>query len=236
MNRKLLYGSLAKIYDMIYSGKKYVSETKKIISVFKKFKVLTVLDVGCGTGTHASILVNHGFEVTGIDSSKSMIKLCKKKVKNKNAKFYIKNMVDFNFNNKFDACICLFSTILYNTTNEDLIKCIKNIRKHLKAKGIFIVVFSTPLSFTPRTELIKGTKFETRKHDFFKPELQKIISKNEYFEYSSRRKLGEDTSIKRILFPQEAKFFLKQAGFSTIEEKTKKRSDRISTTLIARGD
>jgi predicted TPR repeat methyltransferase len=36
-------------------------------------KAKTILELGCGTGKHANILADYGFNILGIDSSKTML-------------------------------------------------------------------------------------------------------------------------------------------------------------------
>jgi len=55
-------------------------EMPDLIALFKKHKVKTVLDVGCGTGDHVIALAKEGFKVTGIDRSTLMIKEAKKRM------------------------------------------------------------------------------------------------------------------------------------------------------------
>ena len=55
---KCLYKKYAKYYDLIYSKKDYVNETKFILSMIRQNKVKgkNILEVGCGTGGHAIFL------------------------------------------------------------------------------------------------------------------------------------------------------------------------------------
>lgn len=51
---------------------KYFQNNKKIIK--------NHLDLGCGVGTLCNFLYNKGIKTTGVDISKDMIELCKKKI------------------------------------------------------------------------------------------------------------------------------------------------------------
>lgn len=50
----LEYKEMAKYYDMFYSNKSYEKEVEFILSVIGERK--NILDVGCGTGLHSTIL------------------------------------------------------------------------------------------------------------------------------------------------------------------------------------
>lgn len=58
MPKEQLYKKYAKFYDKVYSKKKYDAEVEFINSIVKNFKVKgkNLLDMACGTGTHAKNL------------------------------------------------------------------------------------------------------------------------------------------------------------------------------------
>lgn len=64
------YGVLARYYD---------TETNFLINIIGNRK--TILDAGCGTGTHMANLDNHNFIVDGFDFSNEMLNIAKKKVR-----------------------------------------------------------------------------------------------------------------------------------------------------------
>ncbi len=135
---KLLYKKFAKYYDLIYKDKKYNKETKFILGLIKKNKIKgkNLLEIGCGTGGHAIILKKEGFNIVGIDLSKEMLDVAKKKTKS--IKFIQGDMRNFNLKKKFDIILCLFSVIRYNKNYNDIKKTIRNFYKHLKKDGLLI--------------------------------------------------------------------------------------------------
>ena len=67
------YKEFAKYYDKFYQNKNYKKETeflKNFINANDK-----ILDVGCGTGIHAALLTDNGFEVDGLDLNKEMLEI-----------------------------------------------------------------------------------------------------------------------------------------------------------------
>ena len=137
--------SFAKYYDKMYYDKNYESECKfiiKILKYYQNFKTKKILDLGCGTGNHILILARKNFDVVGIDKSETAIKIAKKKARQNDysAKFFVENMTNFFFNKKFDACISMFNSMCY-LNNTDFTKTIKNVKHHLKSKGLFIFDF-----------------------------------------------------------------------------------------------
>ncbi|MEK6872934.1 MAG: class I SAM-dependent methyltransferase [Nanoarchaeota archaeon] len=133
----------ARYYDLFNRNKDYGNEIIFLEQVFKKFSkcpVKSILDLGCGTGLHTQELVRRGYEVSGLDLSKEMIEIAKKR--NPNASFYVGNMSNFDLvknGGKFDVIICMFSALGYLTENsqlESFFNCCKN---HLKANGLLIL-------------------------------------------------------------------------------------------------
>src|SRR3972149_442231 len=73
----------AEFYDYLYQDKDYERECDFIEAAFNKYgcRVKTILDLGCGTGGHALILSRRGYHVVGVDRSREMIGIAKRKVK-----------------------------------------------------------------------------------------------------------------------------------------------------------
>lgn len=97
----------------------------------------TALDLGCGTGIKAILLVKSGFKVTAVDISATAIKHAKKnakKVKVK-VKFLVKDASDLSFlgQEKFD--LVLDWANLHGIPEEKREKYIEEIAKHTKSKG-----------------------------------------------------------------------------------------------------
>jgi SAM-dependent methyltransferase len=96
----------------------------------------TLLDIGCGTGKHLSILKNY-FRVEGLDKSKEMLMYAKQN--NPELTFYHGDMTKFNTNKSYDIITCLFSSIGYVKTVAKLNKTIACMAKHLKPNGLLII-------------------------------------------------------------------------------------------------
>ena len=136
---KALYKRLANYYDRIYHWKDYEKEADFVDHIMKKFSIngKNILDVACGTGTHAKLLKERGYSIEGLDINEEMLEVAKRKVKG--AKFLKGDMKDFKLNKKFDAVLCLFSGIAYNRNKTELQKTIHNFYSHLKGHGVLIL-------------------------------------------------------------------------------------------------
>lgn len=156
INLDLEYNKLAKYYDKLYNKKDYKKESKylllEIISKNKKSSGKELLDVGCGTGNHISYFKKYNY--TGVDISKNMLSLARKKYLN--IKFYKKDMADFKFNNKYDIITCLFNSITYILTKKKLEKTLINFYNHLKIGGIVIIESSIIKELLPSFKVIRS--------------------------------------------------------------------------------
>lgn len=125
-------------YDLLYSSKNYQRESEVLIDQIKTRKpdAKTILDICCGTAEHHKYLKNE-FQLDGIDLNKEFIHLAKKK--NRNCRYHIADMVDFELDKQYDVLICLFSSIGYVKTFERLTSTLTCFHKHLKHGGLVIV-------------------------------------------------------------------------------------------------
>jgi SAM-dependent methyltransferase len=132
----------------IYSVYDYEADCNHIIEVFNRYCYrvpTTILDLGCGTGTHALTLAARGYHVTGIDMSKRQIESAKKKTEmsevSEKVDFIHGDMRDFSLNTKFDVAVSLFGSFCYLLDDEDIEMTLKNIYNHLQDNGIIVFEF-----------------------------------------------------------------------------------------------
>jgi 2-polyprenyl-3-methyl-5-hydroxy-6-metoxy-1,4-benzoquinol methylase len=126
------------IYDLIYSFKDYEMESADIIQTIKKLRpeCKTILDIGCGTSEHHKYLNKH-YSIDGIDLNEKFIQISKQK--NPSGYYSVENMLKFELNKKYDVIICLFSSIGYLQSLEEIVSALKCFNKHLNPNGILIL-------------------------------------------------------------------------------------------------
>jgi ubiquinone/menaquinone biosynthesis C-methylase UbiE len=136
-----MFSKTAEHYDRIYGAfKNYSEESTKIATLIKEIhpRAQTVLDVACGTGEHARQLTERfGYVVDGIDLDANLIALAA--LKNRGRKFSVADMIDFNLDKKFDVISCLFSSIGYVRTIENVERTLTQFKQHLAKDGVVIV-------------------------------------------------------------------------------------------------
>src|SRR5579871_3905004 len=77
-----VFSQYAQYYDLLYRDKDYAGESRFIDELLRQAGVQAgpLLDIGCGTGSHARELARLGWKVTGIDLSPEMIGLARKRI------------------------------------------------------------------------------------------------------------------------------------------------------------
>jgi len=134
-----LYG---RYYDTIYSWRDYEDTCKTLDTLFRNRSKppRSLLDLGCGTGSHALLLAQRGYFVVGIDSSKEMIRQAREKAKCEHidAHFVVADMRRFHLHRTFDAAFSLFATFSYLTTDKDVADTLSRVRSHLVPGGLLI--------------------------------------------------------------------------------------------------
>lgn len=138
------YKKFADYYDLIYKGiVNYENECQILKAIFEKYYLKepkSILDLGCGTGSHTVPLSEYGYNVTGIDISPVMIKKARGKAEkeNINAKFLVQDMSRLNLKVKFQCAVCMFGAFGYLLTGEDIADFLSGLCKHLEEAGIFV--------------------------------------------------------------------------------------------------
>ena len=138
-----VFDSYAAYYDLLYKDKDYKLEVNYILKLLKKYKFHSgnILELGCGTGKHATYLSNFGFKLHGIDCSESMIDIANSQSKHENISFEIGDVRTYRVDKLFDAVISLFHVASYQSSNSDLQDMFLTASSHLISGGIFIFDF-----------------------------------------------------------------------------------------------
>jgi SAM-dependent methyltransferase len=135
-----MFNASAEYYDLIYAAfKDYAAEVLQVSSLLRRLDpdCRTVLDVGCGTGEHARLLTDRGFVVDGIDIEPAFVRIAS--AKNPAGRFIPADMSDFQLPTRYDALLCLFSSIGYLRTLERVTRAFACFREHLAPGGVALV-------------------------------------------------------------------------------------------------
>ncbi len=129
----------SRYYDLLYRDKPYREEAEYVRKtlLLSNPGIKDILELGCGSGAHAAFLGEMGFRVTGIDRSAEMIAQAKAKhIPGFEAQEG--NITDFELGKKFNAAISLFHVMSYLTETEDVLRCLRQVNRHLETGGLFL--------------------------------------------------------------------------------------------------
>ena len=136
-----MYTATAEYYDLIYSTfKDYASEVTQLTTLLRRQNpaCTSLLDVACGSGEHARLLAAAGFRVDGLDLDPAFLAIARRK--NPDGRFFEADMCDFHLPFRYDAVLCLFSSIGYVKTLDRVADALRCFREHLAPGGGVIVV------------------------------------------------------------------------------------------------
>ena len=147
-----VFSETARYYDKLYARKDYASEVARLISLLDaepEGKPLSLLDVACGTGLHIEHLQKH-FRVEGLDICPELLEVAR--LRCPEVVFHVGDMTEFDLGKRFDIVTCLFSSIGYVKTLQNLRAAIRSMSAHLKPWGVLVIEpWFTPENWHPHT-------------------------------------------------------------------------------------
>ena len=140
------FAAYARYYDLLYRDKDYRGETEFVEKIISKHTTnpRRLLEMGCGTGVHAVMLAERGFDVVGIDLSDEMISAASQRVAllqpeiRQRLRFKTDDVRNAVLEGHFDAITSLFDVVSYQLTNDDLRQMFATVKTHLAPGGVFI--------------------------------------------------------------------------------------------------
>ncbi|MFC2066195.1 class I SAM-dependent DNA methyltransferase [Chloroflexota bacterium] len=225
-----IFREYAGFYDSLYEDKDYQGECNFVRSICQRYtenEVKSILDLGCGTGTHALCFADMGYVVTGVDFSEEMLKIAGKKAANykQSIQFSQQDIRHLEIPQKFDTAIAMFAVVSYLTANQDLEDALMSVHRHLTPGGLFIFdVWFGPAALMQkparRIKIIEqGDKKIVR---YVYPELDIInhTVKVNYtvYEFDRGKRLREtkESHLMRFFFYQELEYYLEKSGFEIL--------------------
>jgi len=134
-----MFWKTARFYDKVYAFKDYEAETQTLLDIIGQdpgSDGKRLLDVACGTGHHLEHLKRH-FDVEGMDISSEMVEIASQR--NPGIRVFQGDMINFDLGCKFNVITCLFSSIGYVKTLDNVRKAAKCMTNHLVPGGLLII-------------------------------------------------------------------------------------------------
>lgn len=136
----------ASAYDVLYGDKDYEAEVDTLETLFARHssgEVRSVLDLGCGTGSHAVPLARRGYAVTGVDVSPDMLARGRSKLSDADMTVDLReaDIRSYRDGQEYDAVIMMFAVLGYQRTNADVLDALRTVAAHLRPGGVFVADF-----------------------------------------------------------------------------------------------
>jgi len=229
-----VFGSVyADAYDAIYHDKDYGAECDLIESIFQTYgdgSIRSVLDLGCGTGNHALLLAERGYEVVGVDRSSAMLAHAWQKAidltNGGSMAFRRGDIRSVDLQQHFDAALMMFAVLGYQLENADVLSVLRAARRHLRPGGLLIfdvwygpaVLYQRPSQRvkvipTPEGQVLRvaSGELDTRRHvctvhfHVWQLEGDQLVAET------------KESHPMRYFFPLELDLFLECSGFARIQ-------------------
>jgi SAM-dependent methyltransferase len=132
------YGDrIADVYDRLYD--KLFDKEGAVSFLAERVGAGPALELGIGTGRIALPLKARGIDVHGIDASPKMIERLRAKPDGEDIPITLGDFAEFSLPQTYPLIYVVFNTLFALTNQEDQIRCIENVVKHLDADGLFVV-------------------------------------------------------------------------------------------------
>ena len=191
-----------------------------------------ILDVACGKGRHAIYLNQKGYDVTGIDLSRSNIDFAKQ-FENKNLRFERWDMRNPYRTSIFDVVFNFFTSIGYFESLDENKQALVNMAASLKKGGKLFLDFLNPYLVlnalvSSEVKIIDGIEFKiSRKleNDVILKEIQ-INDEEQNFIFQERVKVIRDEDFLRY-FKDAGLKLISRFGNYDLEPYLQESSDRL---------
>lgn len=225
-------GRHAALYDAFYADKRYADEAQFVHECLRKYgdgRVQRLLELACGTGTHALELEKLGYDIVATDYSADMIAQARRKAESLSSKidFQEQDMSRLSVAGApFDAVVCLFDSIGYVQTNEALREVFRGVYEHLRAGGLFVFEFWHAAAMLRSYDPVRVRRWATPEGELLRIsetslDYAKQLSSVTYSIYELRsdgtyNSLTE-TQVNRYFLVQEMAERLTASGFSPLK-------------------
>jgi len=145
----MIYDQYAQYYDLIHA--KLTGDIELSLSLASG-ESKKILDLGCGTGRITIPLARAGHKVDGVDLSKEMLDLARRKLEGEPEEVQLSvsltegDMIDFDFKQRYDLVLITLNT-LHEHTHSQVEKIFSSVQKHLTPSALLFLDLSNPFTY-----------------------------------------------------------------------------------------
>lgn len=134
------FSAISTYYDALYvNDQEYAPEAAKVRELLTRHGAPLhgdLLVLACGTGGHIPYFKDD-YRVSGLDLSQDMLAQARRKFPD--VVFYLGNLIDFELPADFDATICMYGSIGFVKTVDNLRRSMRQITAHLRPNGLALI-------------------------------------------------------------------------------------------------
>jgi len=225
-------GRHAELYDVFYADKPYDKEAAFVHQCLQQHSIGTthrILELACGTGSHAMALETKGYKILATDYSMDMLACARRKAAQVRSEVVFchcdMRILDLPYE-PFDAVICLFDSVGYVATNEALVQVLEGVHRHLRSNGLFVFEFWHAGAMLRHHDPLRVRRFSTPDGEVLRIsqtalDYAKQLSRVTYIVYELRRDGTytnfQETQINRYFLVQEVAGWLSNCGFTPLK-------------------
>ena len=139
-HNRAMFRNTARVYDLLYKGigKDYEAEARALHALVQERApgAASLLDVACGTGGHL-VYLRQWYEVVGVDVDPGMLDEARRRLPEE--RFVEGDMRDVCLGRTFDAVCCLFSSVGYMRSAQELNQAVATMVSHCGPGAVFIM-------------------------------------------------------------------------------------------------
>lgn len=174
------YSRLAAIYDYVMRHVDYVHWADYVESLFLRHNTAParLLDLACGTGSLVLELRSRAYGMDGADGCREMLDMAVEKARRSgyDISFHHKNLLDLSGLPQYDAALCLYDSINYLMTLEDVSRALTEVHRVVAPDGVFIFDICTESNslryFRDMTDRDRGEGFSYTRRSYYRNGVQ----------------------------------------------------------------
>ena len=206
--KNIEYTKMAWLYDKFYTNKNYANEVN-FLKQFINNENAKILDAGCGTGNHAKILADLGYNIHGFDISEEMVEVANSKVPNA---FFVSDLLSIKRDEKYDMIISFFAVFNHLKNYKEFKIALTNLKELLNNNGKIMIDLHNPQKSGTKTDTIDNATriMSWKKCNILNKEFTKI-------RYIVDGKTLNTSHIFKIFKPCKLKHIATELGFNKVE-------------------
>lgn len=220
-----LYSKLADIYDTVMQDVNYELWADFIDAIILEHhpNPERILELACGTGSISLFLDElECYDIVATDKSPQMIEKAREKNESMrcNVDFKVMDFLDIQLNHTFDIAFCVFDSVNYLHSSDDILLFLDEIREVLNPGGLLVFDFTTPSNSIKAIQYLDNEEgYTDDNHRYFRwssYDASEQIHKNEF----KIEKLDDDqeTVIKQYRETHQQKIYTLEQMLDIIDQ------------------